>query len=81
MTSAANAFAAPEITPAQAYQAQNPAGHQCEFRGCIFANNNFITSEVNLDAVDVFTDTGLMTNNATTRALPLLRSRASPAAR
>ncbi len=36
---ATNPFAAPEISPAQAYQAQNPAGNQIEYRGCLFFNN------------------------------------------
>jgi len=35
-TYALNAFA----NPAAAYQAQNPAGHLVEFRGCVYYNNN-----------------------------------------
>lgn len=34
-----NPFAAPEIAPATAYQAQNPFGKQIEVRGCIYYNN------------------------------------------
>ena len=34
-----NAFAAPEIAPATAYQAQNAAGNQIEVRGSIYYNN------------------------------------------
>ncbi|MFK7740374.1 MAG: hypothetical protein AB8H80_08615 [Planctomycetota bacterium] len=40
-TFASNAFpGSPELTPAQAYTAQNPAGNLVEVRGSIFFNNN-----------------------------------------
>jgi len=63
-TSANNPFAAPEITPAQAYQAQDASGNLLEFRNNKFFNNNHLFFTNNASSIDIFSDTGLGTNNA-----------------
>ena len=51
-TYATNAFpGAPELTPGQAYTAQNSAGNLVEFRGCCYFNND---SDVNAANFGVF---------------------------
>ena len=49
-TSVVNPFAAPEITPNQAYQAQDVTGNLIDYRGNLFWNNNDY-NEANLRAV------------------------------